>query len=129
MLLLPWIVTLQVVHVLAGVLDQHGGDDVHVHPGVPQAGPHCSNQFCIEGYNKLELPPPNNEVIEVIITPHILEIFEISDKDSSITLSMYLGIKWEDSRITNLNQTIEDLQGWDFPSSLTSGSRTLRSTM
>ena len=70
---------LQVVLVCAGVLHQidhvQGGDDVHVHGG---AGPHCSNQFCIKaGYKKLELPPPNKGVIEVVITPHILEIFEV----------------------------------------------------
>ena len=35
---------------------------------------------------------------------------QVSDKESSITLSMYLGVKWEDSRIVNMNQTIEDLQ-------------------
>jgi len=51
----------------------------------------------------------------VIITPHILEIFEISDKESSITLSMYLGVKWEDKRILNINKTMEDLQGVGFP--------------
>ena len=43
-------------------------------------GRHCSNQFCIESdYQKLELPPPNNgSSVQVIITPHILEIFEVS---------------------------------------------------
>ena len=35
---------------------------------------------------------------------------KVSDKESSITLSMYLGVKWEDSRIRNINQTVEDLQ-------------------
>ena len=40
---------------------------------------------------------------------------QISDKESSITLSMYLGVKWEDSRITNMNLTMEDLQGVRFP--------------
>ena len=41
---------------------------------------HCSNQFCIEkSYEKLELPPPNNgSTVHVIITPHILEIFEVN---------------------------------------------------
>ena len=41
---------------------------------------HCSNQFCIEkNYEKLELPPPNNgSTVHVIITPHILEIFEVN---------------------------------------------------
>ena len=34
----------------------------------------------------------------------------MNDKESSITLSMYLGVKWEDSRIRNINQTVEDLQ-------------------
>ena len=34
----------------------------------------------------------------------------MNDKESSITLSMYLGVKWEDSRIRNMNQTVEDLQ-------------------
>ena len=28
---------------------------------------------------------------------------------------MYLGVKWEDSRITNMNLTMEDLQGVRFP--------------
>ena len=42
-------------------------------------GRHCSNQFCIESdYKKLELPPPNNgSSVQVVITPHILEIFEV----------------------------------------------------
>ena len=38
------------------------------------------------------------------------DLFKVSDKESSITLSMYLGVKWEDSRIRNMNQTVEDLQ-------------------
>ena len=41
---------------------------------------HCSHQFCISpDYEKLELPPPsdNSSVVEVVITPHILEIFEV----------------------------------------------------
>ena len=44
---------------------------------------HCSNQFCIEGnYEKLELPPPNNgTTVHVVITPHILEIFEVNNKN------------------------------------------------
>ena len=48
-------------------------------PG-PERGHHCSHQFCIDNeYEKLELPPPGNKsrVVEVIITPHILEIFEV----------------------------------------------------
>ena len=48
-------------------------------PG-PERKRHCSHQFCIDmEYEKLELPPPNNKsrVVEVIITPHILEIFEV----------------------------------------------------
>ena len=28
---------------------------------------------------------------------------------------MYLGVKWEDSRITNMNITMEDFQGVGFP--------------
>ena len=40
---------------------------------------------------------------------------QISDTESSITLSMYLGVKWEDSRIFNMNISIEDLQGVGFP--------------
>ena len=41
---------------------------------------HCSNQFCIDkNYEKLELPPPNNgSTVQVVITPHILEIFDVS---------------------------------------------------
>ena len=27
---------------------------------------------------------------------------------------MYLGVKWEDKRIINMNKTLEDLQGVDF---------------
>ena len=42
-------------------------------------------------------------------------IVQISDKESSITLSMYLGVKWEDKRIMNMNKTLEDLQGVGFP--------------
>ena len=42
-------------------------------------------------------------------------VSQISDKESSITLSMYLGVKWEDSRITNMKLTMEDLQGVRFP--------------
>ena len=42
-------------------------------------GRHCSNHFCIHPhYEKLELPPPNNgTTVQVVITPHILEIFEV----------------------------------------------------
>jgi len=79
----------------------------------------CSHQFCItDEYEKLELPPvTNGSTVHVVITPHILEIFEINDKESSITLSMYLGVKWEDSRIKNMNaiSAIDDLQGVGFP--------------
>ena len=41
---------------------------------------HCSNKFCIDkNYEKLELPPPNNgTTVQVVITPHILEIFDVS---------------------------------------------------
>ena len=82
-MLLLCVTMLQVLLVHAGVLHQpdheHGGGGVHAHDGVPKSGPHCSNQFCIEaGYKKLELPPPNKDLIEVVITPHILEIFEVS---------------------------------------------------
>ena len=42
------------------------------------------------------------------------DLFKVSDKESSITLSMYLGVKWEDSRIRNMNQTVEDLQVMDM---------------
>ena len=28
---------------------------------------------------------------------------------------MYLGVKWEDKRILNINKTMEDLQGVGFP--------------
>ena len=40
----------------------------------------CSNHFCIrEDYDKLELPMPDNmSTVEVTVTPHILEIFEVS---------------------------------------------------
>ena len=42
---------------------------------------------------------------------------QINDKESSITLSMYLGVKWEDSRIQNLDphNKMDDLQGVGFP--------------
>ena len=40
----------------------------------------------------------------------LCQFTKVSDKESSITLSMYLGVKWEDSRIRNMNQTVEDLQ-------------------
>ena len=40
---------------------------------------------------------------------------QINDKESSITLSMYLGVKWEDSRIINMDDVMEDLQGVGFP--------------
>ena len=42
-------------------------------------GKQCSHQFCInKDYKKLELPPPNNgSIVQVVITPHILEIFEV----------------------------------------------------
>ena len=49
-------------------------------PPSPGRGRHCSHQFCIDNeYEKLDLPPPTNKsrVTEVIITPHILEIFEV----------------------------------------------------
>ena len=42
-------------------------------------------------------------------------MLQISDMESSITLSMYLGVKWEDSRIFNTNASVEDLQGVGFP--------------
>ena len=41
---------------------------------------HCSHQFCItDEYEKLELPPVTNgsTTVHVVITPHILEIFEV----------------------------------------------------
>ena len=56
---------------------QQAGGDSH-HDKSEEAG-HCSHQFCINtDYKKLELPPPNNgSVVQVVITPHILEIFEV----------------------------------------------------
>ena len=52
----------------------------HLHGSKVQTKFQCSNQFCIDGdYKKLELPPANNgSVVQVTITPHILEIFEVS---------------------------------------------------
>ena len=53
---------------------------------------HCSNQFCIEkNYEKLELPPPNNgSTVHVVITPHILEIFEVI-----LYHYMYIDCRWK----------------------------------
>ena len=77
------LVLLYMLHVHAGVPHQLSADKVHdgghdeLHDNV-LTGLHCSNQFCIQpGYNKLELPPHDKQVIEVVITPHILEIFEV----------------------------------------------------
>ena len=40
----------------------------------------CSNYFCIlKDYDKLELPTVGNgDTVEVTVTPHILEIFDVS---------------------------------------------------
>ena len=58
--------------------------DVHGHQVDHFEGKQCSHQFCInKDYKKLELPPPNNgSIVQVVITPHILEIFEVN-KDQS----------------------------------------------
>ncbi|XP_023336143.1 gamma-aminobutyric acid receptor subunit rho-2 [Eurytemora carolleeae] len=74
----------------------------------------CSHGFCIDkNYNKMDLPPPNfgSNLVQIVLEPHVIEIFKVDAKESSITLSMYLGVRWEDGRIANLNATIEDLQG------------------
>ena len=57
-------------------VQQAGGDSHH---DKSEEADHCSHQFCInKDYKKLELPPPNNgSVVQVVITPHILEIFEV----------------------------------------------------
>ena len=49
----------------------------------------CSNHFCIhEDYDRLELPMPDNrDTVEVTVTPHILEIFEVSRPPSPQYLS------------------------------------------
>ena len=50
------------------------------------------------------------EFINQLVERFLCQFTKVSDKESSITLSMYLGVKWEDSRIRNMNQTVEDLQ-------------------
>ena len=70
------------VHHVHGQMETVPEDDrqwQHGNNGQTQDGRQCSHQFCInKDYKKLELPPPNNgSVVQVVITPHILEIFEV----------------------------------------------------
>ena len=46
----------------------------------------CSNKFCIqEDYDKLELPSSvPGTTVKVTVTPHILEIFEVSQSHLDI---------------------------------------------
>ena len=65
----------------------------------------CSGNICIpENYNHLVLPPTNestNEVLYVRIDFDIIDFLKIDDKDFSVTFSTYLGVYWEDPRLTN----------------------------
>lgn len=63
----------------------------------------CSGNFCIpETYNHFVLPTneSTNEVLNVRIDFDIIDFLEINDKDFSVTFSTYLGVYWEDPRLT-----------------------------
>ena len=104
----------------------------------------CSNKFCIlEDYDKLELPSTEaGSTVQVTVTPHILEIFEVSQSQlltgiltshyspRSVTLSPASPspCTWGSSGKTQGSSTRRTpwrtCRAWASPSSITSGTRT-----
>lgn len=63
-------------------------------------------RFCVSGlclpvdYNKLEMPRGRND-IKVELT--ILDVLSVNDKDFSISVYAYLGIRWPEPRLIGIN--------------------------
>ena len=62
----------------------------------------CSNIVCLpKNYNKMDIPPRNNDSNPLVIkmTMRLLDIFDISHEDFSISISISMSITWLDSRV------------------------------
>ena len=62
----------------------------------------CAGKLCIPAdYNRLSLPKSqvNASALSIKMEFDIIDVLEVNDKDFSITLSMYLVLEWEDSRL------------------------------
>ncbi|TRY76187.1 hypothetical protein TCAL_14752 [Tigriopus californicus] len=57
----------------------------------------CVSGFCLpKDYNQLEMPPGRNKIrVEI----SILDILSVNDKDFSISIYAYLGIRWPEPRL------------------------------
>ena len=64
----------------------------------------CAGRFRIPiGYDKLSLPKSKMEKrdsLEIKMEFVVMDIVEVNDKDFSVTVSMYLGLCWEDYQLT-----------------------------
>ncbi|TRY77326.1 hypothetical protein TCAL_06961 [Tigriopus californicus] len=69
-------------------------------------GQSTPTSFCVSGlclpmdYNKLEMPPGRND-IKIELT--ILDVLSVNDKDFSISVYAYLGIRWPEPRLIGKN--------------------------
>ena len=72
----------------------------------------CSGNFCIpKNYNRFALPNSEStqDVLNIRIDFDITDILEVDDKDFSVTFKAYLGVYWEDPRLTD---TLEENDGF-----------------
>ena len=66
----------------------------------------CVKNFCLaKNYDKNEFPRDNSstEPIEIKLEFDDLEVLHVNDKDFTVTLKMYLGVHWNESRIVSLD--------------------------
>ena len=86
------------------ILDQH---DQNNGCNVTNAGRDnysiCAGKFCLpKNYDPLTLPTPqtNSDILDIGMDFDIIEISEVDDKEFTVSLNMYLGVYWQDLRLT-----------------------------
>jgi hypothetical protein len=61
----------------------------------------CAENYCLPNdYNKLAVPFKESGQMEISINFEILQILEIDDIQFTVSMLMYLGVTWEDHRIS-----------------------------
>lgn len=59
----------------------------------------CVSGFCLpKAYNQLEMPPGQSNIR---VDLSILDILSVNDKDFSISIYAYLGIRWPEPRLVD----------------------------
>ena len=80
----------------------------------------CSNTACIkgacikgwlqkDGYNKMDLPPTeNNTPVQVNVTLQLINIFSVDHETFTFKIGVVIRFKWVDNRIS-LNKSVEQV--------------------